>query len=45
MNLKLLIFSAIISIVGFGLLAYVDWKIFLGVFLVLWGNNITEKVD
>jgi len=34
------IFGLIILVAGLLLLVYTNWKIALGVFLVLWGNNI-----
>lgn len=41
MKKALLIFSGIIFVIGTILLCYVDWKIYLGVMLLMWANNIT----
>jgi hypothetical protein len=36
------IFALVITIVGFTIVFTVDWKIGLGVFLLVWGNNINK---
>ena len=34
----------IIGIIGISLLIYVDWKIAVGVFLVIWADNISREL-
>jgi hypothetical protein len=37
---NLLLFSMVLYIVGFGALVWANWEVAIGVFLVLWANNI-----
>lgn len=39
-HLTYLLFGLVISVIGFCLMFYVDWRIAVGVFLFTWGNNI-----
>lgn len=39
----ILVASLILFVAGFGILYTVDWKIALGVFIVVWANNIAQK--
>lgn len=34
--------GVVIGIIGFGLLNFLDWKIALGVFLCMWGDNMAR---
>lgn len=36
-------FGLVVSIVGFALLVYVDWRVAVGVFICLYGNNLTQS--
>jgi hypothetical protein len=40
---KILGFALLLYIIGFYLISWVSWKIGLGVFLVLWANNIGTR--
>ena len=33
-------FSMVLYVIGFGVLIWIDWRVALGAFLVLWANNI-----
>ena len=39
-KLIFLLAAFIFSIIGWGIIAYVDWKIGVGLLFVLWGENI-----
>lgn len=41
--MQMLAFSLFLWVVGLGILAWVDWRIAVGVFVVLWANNILRK--
>ena len=43
MNKYKLILALVLVWSGFAILASVDWKTALGVFLFVWGNNIAES--
>ncbi len=42
-KLFIILLRLIITISGFYLLGLVDWKILLGVFLLIWSNNIDQN--
>lgn len=41
---KLMLFQAACFFIGFGLLAWVDWRIAVGVLMAHWANNIREDL-
>ena len=40
---KPLWFGAVIGLAGFALLLHADWRVAVGVFLALWGNNVQQS--
>lgn len=44
-KITLLGFSLIISTLGFGYLALWNWKVAIAVFLVVWGDNVSNKAN
>lgn len=38
-----LLFAIALMLVGLVLMAWVDWRIALGAFLLMWGNNIQVR--
>lgn len=40
---KILIFALLLYIIGFGFIGWASWKAAIGVFLVLWANNIGTR--
>ena len=43
-KLTLIIFDLILMVIGFFLLYLVDWKVAVGVWLLLWSNDIEQVV-
>lgn len=39
----LFILLSVLWVAGSLLLIYTDWKIFVGVFLLMWANNLQQK--
>lgn len=40
---QLLAFSLFLWVVGLAFLIWVDWRIAVGAFLIIWANNILRK--
>lgn len=44
-SLKVQIFIALIlTFGGYAMMFWIDWRIAVALFLILWGHNITEKL-
>jgi len=44
MRKALMCASALLALAGMATLCVVDWRIFVGVYLMLWSDNIARKV-
>lgn len=44
-RLGLLIIVFVLNLIGWYLLISTNWKIAVGIFLILWSNNIVQKIN